>query len=105
MRRIVGSVPGLRKKHVEHFRAKVFQSGNSLALRLPAALGLKAGAEMDLRVEDGEWFSFEPVDRPPRTIDVSKFAGKCPGLKVPVREPFDESLRAWDHPDWPTFGE
>jgi len=81
----------------------VFKSGNSVALRLPAELGLQPGAEMSLRVEDGEWFSFTATERPKRTIAVSKFAGKCPDLKVPVREPFDNSPRAWDHPGWPDF--
>ena len=100
---IVGSAIGMRPKTVEHYRAKVFKSGNSLALRLPAELGLQAGTEMVLRVEDGEWYSFEPAQRPVRTIDVRKFAGKCTGLTVPVREPFDDPPRAWDHPDWPNF--
>ena len=100
---IVGSAVGLRRKRIEEYRAKVFKSGNSMALRLPAELRLQPGTEMALRVEDGEWFSFEAVERPKRTINVSKFAGKCPDLKVPVREPFDDSPRAWDHPDWPTF--
>lgn len=101
--RIRGSAIGLKLKTVEHYRAKVFKSGNSLALRLPAELGLQAGTEMALHVENGEWFSFEAAERPRRTIDVMKFAGKCSGLTVPVREPFDDPPRAWDHPDWPDF--
>ena len=35
------------------YRAKVFKSGNSLALRLPKALGLEAGMEMELSVGPG----------------------------------------------------
>ncbi|WP_084579877.1 AbrB/MazE/SpoVT family DNA-binding domain-containing protein [Sphingomonas azotifigens] len=45
----------------EEYRAKIFKSGNSLALRLPKALGLKEGAEVVLR-EERRGFSVEPVD-------------------------------------------
>lgn len=45
----------------EEYRAKIFKSGNSLALRLPKALGLKEGAEVVLR-EERRGFSVEPVE-------------------------------------------
>lgn len=45
----------------EEYRARIFKSGNSLALRLPKALGLKEGAEVVLR-EERRGFSVEPVD-------------------------------------------
>ena len=77
----------------EEYRAKVFKSGNSLALRLPAALGLKEGAEMTLREDKGK-FTFEPVQSE-RKIDVSKFAGKAPWLEPLPREDFDDSPRDW----------
>lgn len=64
----------------KEYRAKVFKSGNSLALRLPKALGLEEGTEMIVRAERGE-FRFEPVDKPKAKIDVSGFAGKAPWLK------------------------
>ena len=44
----------------EDYRAKVFKSGNSLALRLPKALGLTEGTEMAVREEQGR-YTFEPV--------------------------------------------
>ncbi len=62
------------------YRAKVFKSGNSLALRLPKALGIAEGTEMIVREERGE-FRFEPADKPKAKIDVSGFAGKAPWLK------------------------
>lgn len=71
------------------YRAKVFKSGNSLALRLPKALGLEEGTEMIVREERGE-FRFEPVDKPKTKIDVSGFAGKAPGIKLAPREDFEE---------------
>ncbi|MGV3729788.1 MAG: AbrB/MazE/SpoVT family DNA-binding domain-containing protein [Sphingopyxis sp.] len=73
----------------KEFRAKVFKSGNSLALRLPKALGLEEGTEMIVREEHGE-FRFEPVDKPKAKIDISGFWGKAPWLKVPERRDFEE---------------
>lgn len=72
------------------YRAKVFKSGNSLALRLPKALGLKEGTEMDIQVNpDATWTVRRP--QPPRTgIDVSGFWGKAPGAVPPPREDFEE---------------
>lgn len=67
----------------KEYRAKVFKSGNSLALRLPKALGIEEGTEMIVREERGE-FRFEPADKPKAKIDVSGFAGKAPWLK-PLR--------------------
>ena len=64
----------------ESYKAKIFKSGNSLALRLPKALGLTEGAEMVLREEQGRYI-IEPADTPRRKIDVSKFAGKVPWLE------------------------
>lgn len=85
------------------YKAKVFKSGNSLALRLPKALGLEDGAEMVLR-EMPMGYAFEPVIAPKRKIDVSGFAGKAPWLKPLPRYDFDDSPRDWhllDEPDNP----
>ena len=81
----------------EEYKAKVFKSGNSLALRLPKGLGLTEGAEMRLREEQGK-FTFEPVDAPKRKIDVSKFAGKAPWLKplTPEDRIFEERVLDWE---------
>src|SRR3546814_4363458 len=73
----------------KEYRAKVFKSGNSMALRRPKALGLAEGTEMIVREERGE-FRFEPADKPKARIDVSGFAGKAPGLKLAPREDFEE---------------
>lgn len=73
----------------KEYRAKVFKSGNSLALRLPKDLGLKEGATMVLR-EERAGFIVEPEEAPKRKIDVSGFWGKCPGIKLASREDFEE---------------
>ena len=79
----------------KEYRAKVFKSGNSLALRLPKALGLEEGTEMIVREEHGE-FRFEPAEKPKAKIDVSGFAGKAPWLKVPPRADFEERKLDWE---------
>jgi len=71
------------------YRAKVFKSGNSVALRLPKALGVKEGTEMLVR-EVHSKFTFEPLDAPRKKLDISGFAGKMPGFKPAPREDFEE---------------
>ena len=73
----------------KEYRAKVFKSGNSVALRLPKALGLKDGDEMILREERSE-FVFKPADEPQKKIDVSGFWGKSPGARLVPHGDFDE---------------
>lgn len=84
----------------KEYRAKVFKSGNSLALRLPKGLGLKEGSTMVLR-EEHSGYRFEPEEAPKRRIDVSKFAGRAPWLKPISREDFDDSPRDWHLLDRP----
>jgi len=74
---------------VAEYRAKVFKSGNSVALRLPKALGIKEGTEMLLREEQSK-FTVEPVEPPRKKLDISGFAGKAPWLKPALREDFEE---------------
>lgn len=75
---------------------KTFKSGNSIAVRLPKALGIPAGVEMRVREERGKYV-LEPVATEPRLIDISKFAGKAPWLKplTPEEREFEESPRDW----------
>lgn len=96
--RVVGSAPWMKTRDVKQYRAKVFKSGNSLALRLPAGLGLEAGSEMDLRVEDGTFFSFEPVDRPKRKFNIAKVAGSATNLELlkPEDRVFRERPLLWE---------
>jgi antitoxin VapB len=77
---------------VRRYSAKVFKSGNSLALRLPAGLGLEAGMEMNLIAEPDGRYTLTRIEPPRKTIDVSGWAGKAPWLKPLPRElrEFDE---------------
>lgn len=99
--RLFGSMPWLKPKDVKTFKAKVFKSGNSLALRLPAGLGLTAGMEMELRVENGEHFSFEPVQRQKRKFNVEKVWGSAAGLELikPEDRLFSDRRLLWDDPN------
>jgi len=73
----------------KEYRAKIFKSGNSLALRLPKELGLEEGKTMILR-EEQAGFVAQPEDAPRKKIDISGFAGKVPGIRLAPREDFDE---------------
>jgi antitoxin VapB len=79
------------------YRAKVFKSGNSVALRLPKALGLKEGQEMVVREEAGK-FEFEPVAATPRKFNVDAFWGTIPELKpfTPEERLFEERELDWE---------
>lgn len=82
------------------YKARVFKSGNSLALRLPKALGLHEGDEMVLRDEGGQ-LVIEPMGKPQRTIDLTGIVGACPDI-----EPFTREERLFDpSPRPPGWGE
>ncbi|WP_420136224.1 AbrB/MazE/SpoVT family DNA-binding domain-containing protein [Sphingomonas sp.] len=66
----------------EEYRAKIFKSGNSVALRLPKALGLKEGDEVRIVRENRAGFIVEPVDPPKAKIDLTGIAGALPQLKL-----------------------
>lgn len=76
----------------QEYLAKVFKSGNSLALRLPKALGIEEGALMKVRAEQGN-FIVEPALTPDAKIDLTGIYGSIPGIRRP---PCDENPRDWD---------
>jgi antitoxin VapB len=61
-------------------RTKTFKSGNSVAIRLPKALGVEPGVEMSVREERGRYI-VEPVSQDPERIDLTGIYGSCPGLR------------------------
>jgi antitoxin VapB len=81
----------------DEYRARIFKSGNSVALRLPKALGLKEGTEVIVREEGGE-FVFRPADEAPKKIDLTGIAGSMPWLKPLTREEreFEERELDWE---------
>lgn len=77
-------------------RAKTFKSGNSVALRLPKALGIKEGVEMKVREEQGRYV-VEPVEAPKRKIDLSFLDGRTAGLRLlrPEDREFEDRELDW----------
>lgn len=101
MERLFGSAPWLKPHEKTHYRAKVFRSGNSLALRLPAGLQLAPGMEMDLTVEDDVFFSFEPIDIPKKKFNIAKVCGSATNLAFikPEDRIFEERPLLWEKLD------
>lgn len=81
----------------KEYRAKIFRSGNSVALRLPKALGLKEGEEMILREEGGK-LALEPAPAESDRIDLTGIWGSVPGLRPLTREEreFEERELDWE---------
>jgi antitoxin VapB len=73
----------------KEYTAKSFKSGNSVAIRIPAALGVEPNREWTVTMEDGD-LHIRPKPAQRRHIDVSGFAGKAPGIVPPPREDFEE---------------
>jgi len=80
----------------KEYRAKTFKSGNSVALRLPAGLGVEPGREMRVREEAGK-FVVEPADETPRKIK-GDWIGSMPWLKPLSAEDreFEERELDWE---------
>lgn len=85
-------------------RVKTFKSGNSLALRLPASLGLEAGMEMELTVEPDGGYRLNPVPAKKRKFDIDKVWGCAKGSGLQFIKPedriFKERPLLWDDPEW-----
>ena len=76
-------------------KARTFKSGNSVALRLPKALGVEPGAEMTVREEHGRYI-VEPVKKPSERIDLTGIYGSCPGLKPIERMDMEPRELDWE---------
>lgn len=69
----------------KEYVAKSFKSGNSVAIRMPAALGIEPDREWTVSEED-DGLHIRAKEQPMRKLDISGFWGKCPGLEPPPRE-------------------
>lgn len=81
------------KEHI----GKSFKSGNSVAIRIPAALGVEPDREWTITEKDGE-LHLRVREAEPRLIDVSSFWGKGTGLKPlrPEDRVLEERELDWD---------
>ncbi|MGE8140454.1 hypothetical protein ACQKOE_00610 [Novosphingobium sp. NPDC080210] len=81
----------------KEYIAKSFMSGNSVAIRLPAALGIEPDREWTVSEVDGELHIRAKVPAPKR-IDLSGIYGSCPGLKPldPADRTIDPTELDWE---------
>ncbi len=72
-------------------RTKIFKSGNSAAVRLPASFAPPSGTLVEVREEAGRWV-IEPVPAEVPLINLDGIWGSCPGIKPIASEDrvFDE---------------
>jgi len=69
--------------------AKSFKSGNSVAIRMPAALGIEPDREWTVTQENGE-LHIRAKTAPRQKLDVDKFWGTAKGLKLLDNRAFEE---------------
>ncbi|HYI63696.1 MAG TPA: hypothetical protein VEW71_02300 [Allosphingosinicella sp.] len=69
--------------------AKSFKSGNSVAIRMPAALGIEPDREWTVS-EEGGALHIRAKEPPRRKLDVDKFWGKAKGLKILTNREFED---------------
>ena len=96
--RLAGSMPWMKRIDKQTHTTKVFRSGNSLAVRIPAGTKLAAGMEMELVIEDGQFLSYEPIEQPKRKFNIAKVAGSATNLRYiePKDRMFDERPLRWE---------
>lgn len=80
----------------KEYIAKSFMSGNSVAIRLPAALGIEPDREWTVSEVDGE-LHIRAKSPAPKRIDLTGIYGSCPGLRA--LGPEDRWIDARE-PDW-----
>lgn len=87
----------------DHFPAKSFKSGNSVAIRMPAALGVQPDKEWTVEERDGEYIIRER-NAPKRKFNIEKVRGCAigSGLQLIKDEDrvFKERPLLWDDPEW-----
>lgn len=77
------------------FKARTFKSGNSVALRLPKALGVLEGDEVGLVEHADGRFSMWRVDDADKVLD-SLFGSMSPGFMKHGRGDIEQAERVWD---------
>jgi antitoxin VapB len=73
----------------KEYVAKSFKSGNSVAIRMPAALGIEPDREWTVSEEEGG-LHIRAKAPPRQKLDISSFWGKAKALKLPKSREFEE---------------
>jgi antitoxin VapB len=85
------------------WKIKSFKSGNSVALRVPASVGMLPGESWRL-VEDGEGYRLEKIDKPKRKFDIDKVWGIAAGTGLQFIKDedrvFEHRPLLWEDPEW-----
>ena len=64
----------------KEYTAKSFKSGNSVAIRMPAVLGVEPEREWTVAEENGD-LVLRLKDKPKRKFDIAKVAGSAKSLR------------------------
>ena len=74
----------------KEYTAKSFKSGNSVAIRMPAGLGVEPEREFSVFEEEGN-LVLRAKDKPKRKFNINKVAGSAKGLRYiePESRSFD----------------
>ena len=80
------------------FTAKTFKSGNSVALRLPKALGLREGEELVLVPHANGTFSVWRQSDAAKVLD-SLYGAFSPGFMAGGRGDIEQEDRDWSKPE------
>lgn len=87
----------------QEYTAKSFKSGNSVAIRIPAALGIEPEREWTVEEKDGHLI-LRPKDKPRRKFNIAKVRGCAIGSGLrPIKgedRVFKDRPLLWDDPDW-----
>lgn len=87
----------------KEYTAKSFKSGNSVAIRMPAALGVEPEQEWSVVEKDGD-LVLTPKVKPKRKFNIDKVwgIGKDLGLEFIKDEDrvFEHRPLLWEDPEW-----
>lgn len=83
---------------------KIFKSGNSVAVRLPASLGFEPGTELALSSNANGDLKLDKTDQPKKKFNIEKVLGCAIGSGLQFidhddRE-FEPRALLWDDPEW-----
>jgi len=79
----------------KEYKAKVFKSGNSLALRLPKSLGVEEGDDVVIVPHaDGRFSFWKESDS--LAVLMSLYGSMSPGFMKDGRGDIEQDERAWD---------
>lgn len=80
----------------EEYRAKVFKSGNSVALRLPKALGIAEGDDIVIAPHADGSFTFWKEDDGLKVL-MGLYGSFSPGFMSEGRGDIEQEERDWSH--------